>query len=138
MCRAFYDLHNVVVSIYIEDIKNILKGYKIKTIANAFPDYGSTIRPAIRNIQEQLREIRATRNTDVTLLDDDINVFSEQVAAIARFDDIVESMKPELNQYETEEKRKNIKEKAWDVAKILLAASVGAAITFFITAKAKA
>ncbi|MGI8952243.1 MAG: hypothetical protein ACR2FN_11760 [Chitinophagaceae bacterium] len=48
-----------------------------------------------------------------------------------RFDDIVESMQPEMNAYETEEKRKNFNNKIWDVVKIIIGALIGAAITYF-------
>lgn len=146
LCRAFYDLHNVAISIYIEGIKDTLNTYKTTTVANAFPEYGNTIRPEIRVIQEQLREIRTNRNTDITLLNSDINTFSEQVKALARFDDIVESMKPVMNKYDEEkkeeedkkdakERQKRNRDKIWDLVKILIGAAVGALITLFVTNK---
>ncbi|MGI8952244.1 MAG: hypothetical protein ACR2FN_11765 [Chitinophagaceae bacterium] len=48
LCRAFYDLHNIIISSYIEKIKANISSYKRTTIANALSEYGSTIRPAIR------------------------------------------------------------------------------------------
>jgi hypothetical protein len=143
LCRAFYDLHCITISLFIEEIKDKISCYKITTVANAFPEYGSIIRPAIRNIQEQLRDIRTNRNTDTTLLNVDIDTFSEQVRTMARFDDIVESMKPVLNRYDEEkeeeerrreekDKRKRHKDKIWDIAKIVIGAAIGAVITWLI------
>lgn len=143
LCRAFYDLHCITISLFIEEIKEKICSYKTTTIANAFPEYGSIIRPAIGNIQEQLRDIRINRNTDITLLNSDINTFSEQVRAMARFDDIVESMRPLLNKYDEEkaeeerrkdekDKRKRNKDKMWDIVKIVIGAAVGAVITWLI------
>ncbi|MEP6948310.1 MAG: hypothetical protein ABI863_03500 [Ginsengibacter sp.] len=132
LCRAFYDLHNIIISAYIEKIRENLTFYKRTTLANSFPEYANTIRPAMRDIQADLREIRTNRNTDIALLNTDINTLTEQVTAMARFDDIVESMQQEMNLYEAEQKRKNIGDKLWDVAKILIGALVGAVITYFI------
>jgi len=131
LCRAFYDLHNIIISAYIEKITDNIKVYKRTTLANAFPEYGSTIRPAIRDIQAALREIRTNRNTDIALLNTDVNTLTEQVKAMARFDDIAESMQQEMNLYEAEQKRKNIGDKLWDVAKIVIGALIGAVITYF-------
>lgn len=143
LCRAFYDLHCVTISIFIEEIRDKLITYKTTTVANAFPEYGSIIRPAIRSIQEQLREIRTNRNTDITLLNADINTFSEQIISMARFDDIVESMKPMLNRYDEEKgqeektkeekdrKRRN-KDRIWDIAKIVIGAAIGAVVAWLV------
>ena len=131
LCRSFYDLHSIIIAAYVEKIKETVSVYKRATLANAFPHYADTIRPGMLDIQAALREIRTNRNTDIALLNTDLNTLTEQVKAMARFDDIVQSMQQEMNLYEAEEKRKNIRDKLWDVAKILIGAVIGAIITYF-------
>jgi hypothetical protein len=148
LCRAFYDLHTIIISIYKERIENVINSYKSTTVAAAFPEYGSVIRPQIRVIQDQLREIRISRNTDISLLNADIFKFDEQISVLEKFDDITEGMKTEMNKYDAEKKteaeEKEMKEKAkeeekrrkdkkWDITKILITAAVTALITLFIT-----
>jgi hypothetical protein len=146
LCRAFYDLHTIIISLYKEAIEEVIKSYKSTTVASAFPEYGSIIRPQIRIIQDQLREIRTNRNTDISLLNSDISKFDEQIRALEKFDDIVESMKMDMSKYDAEkkeetdekerkEKEKRKKDKGWDLLKILIAAAVGALITFLVTSK---
>lgn len=135
LCRAFYDLHCMVVSIYITQVKDRLTPYKITTISNAFPEYASVIKPAMRDIQENLREIRTNRNTDIELLNDGIAVFENQVKSLARFDDITESALTELNKYDAEERNKGYADKLWDFLKIILGAVIGATATYFIITK---
>jgi hypothetical protein len=108
LCRAFYDLHSLIVSIYIEQIKVKLTAYKSMTVANSFPEYGNTIRPAIKDIQESLQILRSNRNTDIDIINSNISEFEQQVKTLARFDDIVESMKPQMNEYEIKSKNQGI------------------------------
>ncbi len=100
LCRAFYDLHSLLVSIYIEQIKNKLSAYKDATIANIFPEYGNTIRPIIKDLQVNLQKLRSNRNTDIDMINENIDQFQEQISTLAKFDDVVESMKPAMNAYE--------------------------------------
>jgi hypothetical protein len=100
LCRAFYDLHSLLVSIYIKQIKTKLTIYKPDTIASVFPDYGNTIRPAIKDIQEALQLVRSNRNTDVSIINSNIDEFENQIQKLVRFDDIVEGMKPDMIAYE--------------------------------------
>jgi hypothetical protein len=150
LCRAFYDLHTIIISIYKERIEKVINDYKSSTVSAAFPEYGSVIRPQIRVIQDQLREIRISRNTDISLLNADITKFDEQISALEKFDDITEGMKTEMNKYDAERKaeaeEKELKEKAkeeekrrkdkkWDIIKILITAAVTALVTIFITSR---
>ncbi|MES2328140.1 MAG: hypothetical protein V4539_00970 [Bacteroidota bacterium] len=140
LCRAFYDMHNVTVSLYIESIKAAVDSYSSVTRSTVFPDYTSIIRPQIRIFQEQLREIRARRNTNIAQLAADVSAFSEQVRVLATFDDHVEDMKKDMDKFDEEkeaEKKKERREaqmgKGWDIAKILLTAVISGVITYYIT-----
>ncbi len=132
LCRAFYDLHCMVVSIYITQIKERLTPYKITTISNAYPEYHSVIKPAMRDIQDNLREMRTNRNTDIELLNNGIGIFESQVKSLARFDDITESALTDLNKYDDEQTASRFRNGIWDSLKIVLGAIIGATATYFI------
>lgn len=132
LCRAFYDLHSLIVSIYIQQISNKLALYKPATIANAFPQYGNTMRPAIKEIQEQLRELRTNRNTDIALINSSISDFEQQVRTLATFDDIVESMKPAMNRYEHLNRKKTFGKILWIAVIIILITAIAFGFGYFI------
>lgn len=133
LCRAFYDLHSMVVSIYIKQIASKVRKFKLTTMAEVCPEYSQTIRPSMRDIQKNLREIRSSRNTDIALLQNGIKKFEEHVKALETYNDIIEEYTPDLLQYEKEEKHNRRKDKMWDVIKILITAAITATATYFIT-----
>jgi hypothetical protein len=132
LCRAFYDLHSLLISIYIQQIRNKLSVYQPTTIANSFQEYGNTIRPALREIQESLRDFRTNRNTDVAIINANISDFEQQVRNLARFDDIVESMKPIMNKYELEQKRKTISKIVWDIVKVIIIGALALGLGYYL------
>jgi hypothetical protein len=133
LCRAFYDLHSMVVSIYIKQITEKVSQFKQTTIAQICPEYSQTIRPSMRSIQTNLREIRSNRNTDMALLQSGIKLFEEHAKALASYGDIIEESTPHFLKYEKEEKNRRRKDKKWDVIKILITAIVTATLTYFVT-----
>jgi len=150
LCRAFYDLHTIIISIYKESIEETIKNYKSTTVATAFPEYGTIIRPQIRIILDELREIRTSRNTDISLINSDISKFDEQIKALEKFDDIVEATKIDMDKFDAEKKEeaeekekkenekasiKSKKDKIWDLVKIIITAGISVAVTLFVTNK---
>lgn len=133
LCRAFYDLHSMVVSIYIKQVTEKVRQFKQTTIAQVCPEYSTTIRPSMRSIQSNLREIRSNRNTDMELLQSGISLFEEHAKALASYSDIIDEYTPDFIQYESEIKKKGILTQVWEIAKIIIAGLVGAAITYYAT-----
>jgi hypothetical protein len=132
LCRAFYDLHSLIVSIYIEQIKVKLSAYKSGTIANSFPEYGNTIRPAIKDIQESLQILRSNRNTDVDIINSNINEFEQQVSSLARFDDIIESRRPAMNEFEIKQRKKGAINFAWGFLLLVIIALLFMGLGYYL------
>lgn len=128
LCRAFYDLHSMVISIYIKQISEKIKSHKLTTISEVCPEYSQIIRPSMRDIQENLREIRSNRNTDIALIQEGIKNFEDQTKALARYNDIIEGYFPDFAQYEEEKRKEMQEERGWDLQKIIITALISIAI----------
>jgi hypothetical protein len=66
---------------------------------------------------------------------EDLNIFTDQIEKLTKFDSFVNNMIPELHRYETEKRNQHLREKTWDLCKIILAALIGGTITWLITKK---
>lgn len=104
LCRVFYDLHSMVISIYIKQVTAKVRRFKLTTIAEICPEYSQAIRPSMRNIQKNLREIRSNRNAGIPLSQAGIKKFEEHVKALEAYSVIMDEYTPDFLQYEKQEK----------------------------------
>jgi hypothetical protein len=132
LCRAFYDLHSLLVSIYIEQIKYKISIYSPRTVASAFPEYGEVIRPSVKDIQDHLQVLRSSRNTDVDMINQNLEVFETQVKTLARFDDIVESKRPFMNNFEIKEQKLRGGRIVWGIVLFLILALCFLGIGYYL------
>ncbi len=128
LCRAFYDLHCMVISIYIKQAVDKVKQFRLTTVTSVCPEYHQTIKPQMRDIQENLREIRTHRNTDINYLQINLQKFEEHTKMLGKIDDIIESYYPEFNQYEEEQLGEKKAERNWDIKKIIIGIAVSVAL----------
>lgn len=135
LIKTFYELHNTIVTASCDRIRSKVKQFKSSTIANAFSEYGSIIRPTIRDAQMQIIELESNQNSDITILQEDLYSYFNQVKLLNKFDSVVEDMIPELHRYEAEKRNQHFREKTWDLCKIILAALIGGTVTWLITKK---
>lgn len=137
LCRAFYDLHGMVVGLYITIITNKVQQFKIDTISTVAPEYLQTIKPSLREIQKNLIEIKSKRNTDTVYLNDNLPRFQEQINDLENYLNIIDEETPNFIKYEKdaeeEDTRKKKSDRLWDVVKIFVTFIITAAATYFIT-----
>ncbi len=115
LCRAFYDLHNIAVSTYVHSFKESLKKFNPTTVLTIFPEYSKVINPAIWDIKAKVADIRAERNTNDKYLSKDVETFNQHITLLTNFDNIIESMLPDLIQYEATSKCEKRKERFWQI-----------------------
>jgi hypothetical protein len=132
LSRAFYDTHIMIVTASCDNIRAKVKQFKSSTIESAFSEYGSTIRPGIRDAQMKIREIESNRSSNIMIIHKDLSTFVDHVKQLTEFNKFVEEMIPELHRYEVEKRNQYLREKTWDICKILLAALIGGTVTWLI------
>jgi len=110
LCRAFYDSHTLLFSIYIKRITSLLLPYKENIVDKAFPDYRNIIRPAIRELQDSLYNLRSNRNTDITIINTNLKEYQLQIATLAKFEEIIERTRPVINKFQKKDEQKIIVE----------------------------
>ncbi|MDA3779696.1 MAG: hypothetical protein PF487_05650 [Bacteroidales bacterium] len=126
--RAGYDAFELLSSIIGLTIVDKVKRYSNKTITNVFPDYYSSIRPLLIQMQSDMAEIRSDKNNYNQPFLNYITKLNLLIDSLKRID----SMLPGLEEFEQKEKRESLKKIAVQFFSAVMIAIISAYCGFLI------
>ena len=106
--RAGYDSYEVVAIEAISNIKESLYGYKPTVIQKILPDYYTTIKPRIIEIERELSDVRSKKDVSPLVSQSSFDRYENLIDELIGYDKQITKLVPSFSELQAEEEKHKI------------------------------